>query len=293
MRRARDFSLAFLVLSLTGCLNDRPARSTSLIDRVRGIGGPSGPDAVFIEYTIIERPAGNAEMNRGIWKQIDELALPSETRALLGENGFRCGVIGGLLPSELETLIQNPRSAIGSRQRRLYVNNPAVITLSGPNALAEYQVRPTLEGTETTAHFENAKFAMNFVPVHGTDGRTKLKCVPEVEFTDKKHWTPTGATGEGWANNKPLERYQGLAFEVNLSPREFLVIGADFNRGNWLGNRMFNDTTAGEKVQRLLVIRTGRLAAADLDLTARNLSKDGVVPLALQAKNSAARGVGP
>ena len=293
MRRARVVWLGLLALSLAGCLNDRPARSTSLIDRVRGIGGPSGPDAVFIEYAVVERPAGNAAMNRHVWKHIDELVIPSETRALLAENGLRCGIVGGLLPSELEGMIQNPRSTLGHRERRLYVNNPAAITLAGPFAQAEYQVRASVDGNESTVRFEQAKFSMNFTPGHGGVGRIVLKCVPEVEFHDKKRWTPTGAAGEAWTNQKPVERYQGLSFEVSLSPREFLVIGSDFDRGKWLGNQIFTDTAGNEKVQRLLIIRTGHLASAEPRQPAKTAPQDGVIPLALQAKIGSARGAQP
>jgi hypothetical protein len=282
-----------LALSLAGCLNDRPARSTSLIDRVRGIGGPSGPDAVFIEYTHVERPAGDSAMNRQIWSQVDELVIPAETRALLAENGLRCGVVGGLLPSELESMLQNPRSPLGSRQRRLYVNNSAPIVVGGPVAQAEYRVRPTLESKETTIRFEQAKFVMNFTPAHGDSGRLSLKCVPEVEYNDRKRWTPIGAAGEAWADQKPVERYPALAFEVSLSPREFLVIGADFSRGNWLGNQMFTDNPASQKVQRLLIIRAGHVASADSNRPPKTPSKDEVVPLASQAEVSAARGSRP
>ena len=295
MRRVQVVCLGILVLLQAGCLNDRAARSTSLIDRVRGIGGPSGPDAVVIEYAVIERPAGNAAMNRQVWAHIDELIVPSETRALLAENGLRCGVVGGLLPSELESMIQNPRSALGHRERRLYVNNPATITLSGPVAQSEFQVRPSLEGKETTARFENAKFSMSFTPSHGVDGRITLKCVPEIEYHDKKRWTPVGAAGEAWAGQKPVERYQSLAFSVDLSSREFLVIGADYDRGKWLGNEIFSDTAGNEKVQRLLIVRTDRLTSVGsrTNASAKLLPQDGVVPLASQAGVSAARGIRP
>jgi hypothetical protein len=293
MRRVRVFLAGILAVFLAGCVNDRPARSTSLIDRVRGIGGPSGPDAVFIEYTNVERPAGDSAMNRQIWSQVDELIIPAETRALLAENGLRCGVVGSLLPSELEAMLQNPRSALGARQRRLYVNNSAPIVVAGPVAQADYRVRPTVESKETTARFEQAKFVMNFTPVHGDGGRVSLKCVPEVEYNDKKRWTPIGAAGEAWAEQKPLERYQSLSFDVTLSPREFLVIGADFNRGDWLGNQMFTDTRGNLKVQRLLIIRTGHLATVDTNRPLKTASKDEVIPLASQAEISAVRGSGP
>jgi hypothetical protein len=287
MRRARVFWLGLLALGLSGCLHDRPARSSSFFDRFSR--GPSGPDAVFLEYALIERPAGSAAINREVWANLDEQVLPAETRALLTENGFRVGVVGGLLPSELEAMIANPKSDTGHRQRRLYVNNPAALLVNGPVPKAEYQVRAKMDETPDDASFEQARFSMTFTPSHGSDGRVTLRCVPEVEYLDRRRWVPAGAPGMNWLNTKPAEKYESLAFEVTLSPREFLIVGTHYERGPWLGNRAFVGMQGPDKVQRLLIVRAGRVtpAAGDADAPA---GKDGVVPLVSQASASAARG---
>lgn len=293
--RCRALLLAMLILSPIACLNDRPAKSTSLIDRVRGMGGPTGPEAVFIEYAVIERPAGSASVNREAWANIDEQVLPTETRALLGENGLRVGVVGGLLPSEIEAMIANPKSATGHRQRRLYVNNPAQLAISNPVALAEFQILNDLKNAPTTAKYEQARFSVSMTPTFATDGRITLKCVPEVEHQDKKSWLPTGAAGPSWLGSKPAERFESLAFDVTLSPREFAVIGAHYERGNWLGNQLFTSQQGSDKVQRLLIIRAGRLSSdeASSDTPSSPTKKDGIVPLAKQASTSTVRGIRP
>src|SRR4051794_10348432 len=114
--RWRALTVGMLFLSAVGCVNDRSAKSASLMDRVRGMAGPTGPDAVFIEYALIERPAGSAAINREVWTTINEQVLASEKRALLLENGLRVGTVGGLLSSELEGMIANPKSSTGHRQ---------------------------------------------------------------------------------------------------------------------------------------------------------------------------------
>lgn len=288
MRRARVVWVGLLAFALAGCVHDRPVRSSNFFDRLRS--GPSGPDAVFIEYALIERPAGAPAVNRDVWANVDETILPSDTRALLAENGLRVGVVGGLLPSELEAMIANPKSSLGHRQRRLYVNNPAALTVNGPVQSAEYQVRPSLEGTPTTVKFEQAKFTLTFTPSHAAEGIT-LRCVPEVEYQDGKHFLPTGAAGAGWEAGKPVEKYPSLAWEVTLSPRQFLVIGTDYDRGAWLGNQLFADTRGAAKVQRLLVVRTGRVES-NSDVQPPT-TKDGFVPLVSQTSISAARGSRP
>jgi hypothetical protein len=232
--RLRASSIGILLLVLSGCATERPAQSTSLIDRLRGIAGPTGPDAVFIEFAVIERPAGSTAVNRDVWANVDEQILPAETRALLSENALRAGVTGGMLSSELESMIANPKSAIGRRQRRLYVNNPAVLTLNGPVPQVDYQVRRSLDESPATVKYEQAKFSITLTPSHASDGRITLRCVPEMEYQDTKSWLPTGAVGPGWLASRPAERYDSMAWEVTLTPREFLVIGSHNERDNWL-----------------------------------------------------------
>ncbi|MCE9534465.1 MAG: hypothetical protein K8T89_25590 [Planctomycetes bacterium] len=293
MRCARFTSLGFLLLCLTGCLHDRPTKTASWFDRFGS--GPTGPDAIVLEYAIIERPAGNPTINRDAWKVIDEQVLATETRYLLNENGLRAGLIGGLLPSELEGLLANPKSTMGYRRRRLYAGNPAVLTINPTAGLAEYQLKATPDSSLTTVRFEQARFSLSVTPEHSGDGRIKLKCVPEVEYQDKKHWLPPGAAGMPWLHSKPIERVASLGWELTLSPREYLVVGGINETGPKLGNQLFGGMNGTDKVHRLLIVRAGRLTPAEAgpDLTALTPGKDGIVPVASQASYSAVRGVRP
>jgi hypothetical protein len=293
--RLRALSAGMLLIVLCGCASERPAQSTSLIDRLRGMGGPTGPDAVFIEFAVIERPAGSTAVNRDVWANVDEQILPAETRALMSENALRAGVTGGMLSSDLESMIANPKSAIGRRQRRLYVNNPAVLTLNGPVPQAEYQVRRSFDDQPATVKFEQAKFSISMTPSHASDGRITLRCVPEMEYQDKKSWLPTGAVGPGWLANRPGERYDSMAWEVTLTPREFLVIGTHNERSNWLGNQIFGGQQESGKIQRLLIVRTGTLSPDDTDWgpSSAGQKKDSVVPIASQASVGIIRGQNP
>jgi hypothetical protein len=200
-----------------------------------------------------------------------------------------------LLSSELEAMIANPRSATGHRQRRLYVGNPAVLTVNGPVPQAECRVQYSMTGEPTTMKYEQAKFSIAITPNHASDGRITLKCVPEVEYQDKKSWLPTGAVGPGWLSSRPVDRCESLGWEVTLSPREFLIIGSHYERGQWLGNQIFGGMQGAEKVQRLLIVRAGRLSPAETgtEPAAAVPGKDGIVPVAAQASASAARGARP
>jgi hypothetical protein len=174
------------------------------------------------------------------------------------------------------------------------VNNPASIKMNGPVALAEYKIRTTMNAQPATVKFEQAKFAMNFTPTFTSDGRIALHCVPEMEYQDKKHWLPTGAVGTSWLGNKPVERYDSMAFDVKVASREYMVIGSIYERGPWLGNEVFGGSTGNQNVPRLMGVRAGRLAPNDPTEDGANAAgKDKIVPLAGQTLLGSARGSRP
>ena len=62
MRSARVVWLGLLAALSAGCLRDQATRSTSWLDRFRQLGGPSGPNAVYIDrsdlFTVDGRMSG-------------------------------------------------------------------------------------------------------------------------------------------------------------------------------------------------------------------------------------------
>jgi len=203
---------------------------------------------------------------------------------------LRVGVVGSMLSPELESMIANPISDTGRRRQSLYVNNPVAVPVNGPVGTVDYHVRNSMETQSITAHFDQARFLISMTPSHAPDGKILLRCVPEVEYQDKKYWLPTGGVAAGWIGNKPVERYNSLGWDLKLSPNEYLVIGSFYERGPWLGNQIFAGTQGNSKVQRLLIVRAGHLFPAE---PAENLGKDNVIPLAAQAAIAAARSERP
>src|SRR5262245_47226108 len=126
MRAVRVAGLGLLTALLAGCFFDEQStQSTSWLKRFRQLGGATGPDAVYIEYVLVERPLGDTRLNQGAWESADEQVLAAETRAVVETNGFRVGLLGGLISSEVDVLLQYPKSTLGQRQRRLYAGSPA------------------------------------------------------------------------------------------------------------------------------------------------------------------------
>jgi hypothetical protein len=265
MRPARVAWLGLLAALLTGCLHDQSVRSTSLLSRFRQLGGPTGPEAVYIEYVLVERPAGDTRINREAWASADEQVLGAETRAVIEENGFRIGLVGGLIPTEIDALMKNPKSTLGHRQRRLYSGNAAAITLNGP--LAECRFVPHAPGEKSAepVTFEQAQCVLNITPSLADGGKVRVQFTPEVQHHDKKHLQSPSAPAGGWLNGaqKPAERYPEFAWDVTVSPSEWLLVGTFYDREESLGYQFLTDQPSGKRVQRLLLIRAGRLTESN------------------------------
>jgi hypothetical protein len=220
MRRRQGLVIALVAALLAGCTAEKAVRSTAWLNRFRWGGTPQGPDVVQIDVAVLERPVGDLYINQGLWAFADEQVVALESKAVLEDNGFRIGQIGGITPAELQTLLTSERSCA-------------------------------------------------------------LLPRPTPDFS-------------GWMfqQERPVERYPTLGWEVNLSPNEYIVVGARLERPHTLGHRFFVHPDEPNPVQRLLVIRTGRTTAEDPSLPATAEETNGywTPPLASQAAWSSARG---
>src|SRR5262249_23060834 len=109
--------------ALTGCLSTETERTTA------GLHGPPpaavvGPDVVYLDVFVIERPLRDAFLNRELWSEADEQAVRAdgeqgvslERKTALEKNGFRVGQLGGALPpTQLQDLLMSHRSCQWNR----------------------------------------------------------------------------------------------------------------------------------------------------------------------------------
>src|SRR5262249_26814687 len=100
MRRGSDMLCSGLLAALLAGLAlgaaDRPG---IWVDGLRPYHVPEGPDVVVLEVVLLERPVDDPFVNEELWRSADEQAVPLERKAVLDDNGFRVGQIGGLTPA--------------------------------------------------------------------------------------------------------------------------------------------------------------------------------------------------
>jgi hypothetical protein len=297
MRQRRSLLFALLLAGLVfGCTSGEALRSTAWLDRFRRNASPSGPDIVQMDVALVERPPGDAYLNRDLWAFADEQVVAVEGRALLEDNGFRVGQIGGITPAGLQTLLTSERSCASPHRLQMHAGNATPLGLGPPALACRFQVQQGSEHVPVT--FERAQCMLEVVPALAADGRTRLHFVPVVQHGDAKllpRPTPDH-TGMLLQQARPTERYADFGWDVTLAPNEYVVIGARLDRPDTLGQACFLRSDEQPPVQRLLVIRTGQATLPDdaqAPATAENPAGVWSPPLASQAAWSVVRGVSP
>lgn len=297
MRHEQALVLGLLTGLLIGCANDRPVRSVSWLDRWRPFHGPAAADVIEVRVALVERPPDDPVINQELWALADEQIIPLEQKAALEENGFRVGQIGGNTPAGLLTLLTSGRSNVNPRCLYVHAGHPVPVAL-GPIAPAcSFEMEQN--GEVANVSMQKAQCAFSLVSSLTNDGRTRLQFTPEVHYGQKALVPRAAEDGSGFILQEewPTKTYGSLAWEVTLSPNQYIVVGARCDRPETLGYQCFVRRDESVPVQRLLVIRTCRLTAPSpsefVADSSDNLAPSRTPPLALQAAWTKARGSAP
>ena len=261
--------LVLVCAAATGCLfRGSDSRSAGWYDRVRAMTG-SGP---AIRTVLIERPAGDPFLSRGLWASAGK-PLTHEQSALLARNGLRVGVLTGMVPGEFEQLITSEHATINPMHRTLQPNKPKVVPVNGPLERCSYRAFHDLAADPTPVELAAAECGLSVTARPGEGDRVTLVCEPQVQHGDKQAWLKPSADGTEFTRRdaKPLEAFPTLGFEVTLGPQDYLVVGPADEPADTLGQAFFYAATENRARQRVLVIRAlgGPAVAAKPEPTPR------------------------
>lgn len=283
--------LPVLLTALTaGCVHPpQSVRSTNWLYPFRPGSGPSGSDVIIMDVALLERPVGDRFLNQDVWTVADEQMIALDRKAVLEDNGLQIGQLGGLPPPGLQALLTSERSCVNPRRITLRSGSSYDLLL-GPahEQLCFERVR---EGRVEEKIFDAAQCVLVVTPTLTDDGRTLLRCTPQVRHGQVQHLPQPAADLSGWVlqAQQATETYTDWTFEVSLATNEYVVIGGRANRPTSLGCQCFVRVDETNPVQRLLVIRTGRMAPSVTSATASEESEPfgrGAPPLAVQAAYS-------
>lgn len=293
MLQRRSLLVGLLIGVLAGCSTSRPERTTSWMQQ---LNGPSGSDVVHLDVALLEVPLSDVYVSEGLWEVADEQVVPMESKAMLEDNGFRVGQIGGLPPVGLQERLTSERSCVNPRRLQLRSGKATTLALGPTAGRLQFQLRQ--DGEETPMALEQAQSSLAVVPSLTREGRVRLQFTPQVKHGETSLNFKPASDRSGWTlqEQRPEETFAALRWEVTLSPNEYIVVGAA-DHPTSLGHQSFIRPNERVPVQRLLVIRAGRLSAATASTLAAEADDDALpIPstsLACQAAATTARGTSP
>jgi hypothetical protein len=248
-----------------------------------------------MDVALLERPVGDAYLDHDVWTVADEQVVPPERRALLEDNGFRLGQIGGQPPAGLQNLLTSDRTCINPRRLQLHADN-ATPLIVGPRAdTCRFALHR--DGQATQVVLEQAECVLSVTPSLAEDGRIRLHFTPQIRHGEESVRPGPSADHSNWVMQQqhPTETYDALGWDVTVAPGEYVVVGARGDKPATLGHASFVRAGEAVPVQRLLVIRTTRTekGPATAEAPAECSLSSKAPPLALQASCTAGRAGAP
>jgi len=280
--------------ALGGCRSSETERTTA---RLHGPPPAAvvGEDVVHLDVFVIERPLGDVFLNRELWSEADEQAVRAddeqgislERKTALEKNGFRVGQLGGALPpTKLQDLLGSRRSCQWNRIQ-LHAGHETKIAL-GP-LWPHCRYRLAQEEQTAAVDFDKGQCLLEVVPELADEGRIRLRVTPHVKHGDLKTVFESVRDADGqfhWGRQEqqPEEVYSWLDWMLTVSANEYVVVGAQLDSGDTLGEQFFLSGEDNPGVQHLLVLRAAHVPTP-INPVETNLSR--TAPLALQASLSA------
>jgi hypothetical protein len=258
MHLGRVLASGLFTLLLLGCATGEPAQRASWLERLYPFKGAAGADVVLMDFALIERPIGDPFINNELWLLVDEQAIPFERKAVLEENGFRVGQIGGTTPAGLQTLLTSEKT--NGNGRRLFIHNgkPASLVLGPVRSNCSYRINQGSGPVQVS--LDRAECTLSVLPDLSASGTIRLQFTPQINHGQTR-FAPGIADDHSrfiLKEQRPSETYHMLRFDMTLSRNQYILVGAYCDRDASLGYQCFVRNDEPAPVQRLLVIRACR-----------------------------------
>ncbi len=247
-----------------------PRDLTTSTNPLKPINGTS--DTVRLDVRFVHAPYGDERLNTLLWQQADEQILGADTRKRLGSHGLRAGVIGGILPIELQRLLELDRAGTevtdeqvltefearpSVTQRQYSLRGGQRSEIQTGSVVEHMNLLLPAEGTLQGRTLHQAQAVMNTsVRAEPHRGHARLSLLPELHYGP-----PTTRYGHDAAGvlvlepGREREAFPDLKIEVSLTPGQMLLVGCDPDLAGSLGDLMFSKRKASPRQQTWLLIR--------------------------------------
>jgi hypothetical protein len=254
--------LALAFAATTGCLPFRGERTArQIIQSVNpfGLAPTAARDKIVVRSVLLERPTGDPYLATELWETTLK-PLPPETAALLAENGLRVGTFPSNAPAELLERINAGDGTVRPHESTANLGEAKVLPVNGPVPHARFQIFDDIGAAPKSIEFENGQFGFAMTGMAADGGKLKLAFEPKAQHGQRQGWFRPTLDGTGFARHeqKELDRFPKLQFEVTVRPGEYLVIGPTERPADRAGGAWFVADANGGSRMRILVVRAWR-----------------------------------
>ena len=272
--------LAMLTLCMTGC-NALKKPNWTLEEATESPVELTAPrmasDAVVLEVAFIHVNPEDISADAPLWTEIDENHLPIQLRTQLNDNGMRCGLIGGMLPEAVQTLMAAEKNKID------HENIPEHVKQSSHTRNMRMQFRHGREGrivmsnqlhdemkivqvddeyiTGNTFNQAQANFTVRTYPKG--DGRVEIELTPEIHHGQQKS-NIIGKDGS-WLvqTEREVSAFENLIIKNTLAPGETLILTSTPD-AKGLGGHFFSTGPSRNDTHYILLLRLAQTQSDDL-----------------------------
>lgn len=270
MRMAMRAILLWVVVLMSGsCRVVEPSAASKL----PLVPLSAAPDTVSLE--IFSAPVRQGEEALAqLWKLVDEQSLPPDLRRRLADNGFRAGIIGPSIPTELAEVLNLTDRPVEEDQKYSVSLNPdgnvnlrVVQAKAGkrtelalPNMREELSLLESVNGEVCGKTYRQAECRLALRSYPENDGRVRLEIVPELHYGVFQN-RMRGSDGMiMFTQERPKRVFADLAVEPQLAPGQMFLMASRPDRSASPGYLFFTDTRGDKPVPMLWVVRAARAA---------------------------------
>ncbi|MBN1853979.1 MAG: hypothetical protein JW829_14710 [Pirellulales bacterium] len=248
------------------------------------------PDSLAVDVFIARLPADDGLCD-SLWQRIDEQQILHTVRSKLARNGFRAGIVSGMVPDELarvlrikEAEIPDPDAAASTKES---IADPVPSTPANLVDLADdccvtrqwlrlragqkteihvsdiYPTLPVLINDEDGLHGQTFQQAQAVYAIRATlepQQQATIEVIPELQHGQTKTRYAAG-DGPYWRLDISRDRevFEQLRIPATLQPGQMLVLGCDIASQGSLGHHFHHVQEAKGAGHRLVVIRLAQV----------------------------------
>lgn len=228
----------------------------------------AAPDALRLQYFVVERPAGDPLLGDELWDEMCTTgALDPKRQRSLADQGIRVGVTSTAPPEALQKLLgeakeitdaQTPEDARRRNGQTLVLPSGGQTEAQTSDTVANCALNVESDGKSELKTFEQARGVFRVTATSKQEGWATLEFLPEVHYGAVGMRTAAGDAGWKQTYGQAIHKLYDQRFELTLSEGETAVVTALGDDPDRAGRLFFRTTADGVPVQRMLVVRLVR-----------------------------------